>query len=618
MLVNEYILNCSNEELPQYVLNKRRSYNQIDKSIILNKEHQIKSISEGICKTGKYLYCEGKFEFHFFFSKNRIKNSKRLFVLFFAARSFDVVDGKKKFRELPFFPRWSYSQFLDGDVLCIEDPMYYKHPELHIGWMFGSQNENLIENFTEIVKNIIAINEYSLNDVFLIGSSCGGYAALQVGGKLSGSNVITINPQIFINKYKYYFSEFCKHLNLTKEDIDNDKYDRFATDKIIFESKSRFVIACNLLSKEDYQEQILDLANKYGIKLNYGITKLKNLTIWLYQAEAKNPHSTMEDNNLIYALLNLCGQSNLDENLYILFSEIWAKNFEMKNKLDTAYSQNLTAVQSKITSSRIAAPLPPKNFVTELRFSEKFDIESLLIVCSHKHNFSFYKYEFGFNTLFITDTSNSYYTLYAGRLTDYIKSIVVNKKIKRVCFVGCSKAGFASILLSGLLSKYCPEIEVNFCSFSPQTMIYPINSNLYFPSYKALLKRAEKDENIRICLQKYGDVNNYIDQDNLLGRIYYSEFNEPDYIEQHHIKSVKVSKHPLPFSFHGTIMAFAINTSDKEEVREMIDRIYSNSQNEVDLGASLPKDKNILVNEIMSIKIPNLRKVVYDTLYRLC
>lgn len=47
----------------------------------------------------------------------------------------------------------------------------------------------------------------------------------------------------------------------------------------------------------------------------------------------------------------------------------------------------------------------------------------------------------------------------------------------------------------------------------------------------------------------------------------------------------------------------------------MVNSVYKNSKNEIDLGASLPKDKDILVEEISSLKIPSLKQLIFDIFY---
>ncbi|MBO9116804.1 MAG: hypothetical protein J7E09_20645 [Escherichia coli] len=616
MIFKYFNQNYTNEELPARILEQRILYRTPNKELLAQEEKAISSFTSiRTSRAGRYSIKSDvsgggeAYDYHVFYSPNTSiqtsSDKRKLYVLFFAARSFEKVDGIKKFRALPFFPRWSYSNFLDGDVLCIEDPMYYMYPNLHVGWMYGNNKYSILDNLAQGLNEFIS-SRFRKQNVCLIGSSCGGYAALQIGAKLNGVNVVTVNPQIYIQNYKYYFNEFVKIVNVDRSLIDNDS--RFQTDALILGSNSRFVIACNMLSKEDYDDQMLEFSSRVGAKLQYGVTEYQNVRLWLYQAEADNPHSTMEDHNLIFALLNLVAEDKVDNTLYEMLSEVWANNFELKKKNSKVVIDNQRAENSSKPKQR----LPPKHFDVELRWNSDLNKDRLLIVCSHKQNFAFYKYPFKQNTLFISDKQDTYFTLYAGRLMDYIKEVIVDNGVKDVVFLGCSKGGFGAMLLASLCAKYCPNKNVRFISFSPQTIIYPFNSNLYFPSYKTLMTRAQTDENIRICLERYGNVTKLLGLSNLSGEIHYSEFNEPDNIEQHRVSSCNVRKYPYPFSFHGTISAFAVEDNSIDKIRTMVTSIYKNSQREVDLGASLPKEPEELVNQICRVKVSSLQKIVSD------
>lgn len=331
MIFREFNQNFSNEELPIKILEQRIGYRSIDRKKLQVKEitiENLKYIRDDIY--GRYIVTGvgDKYPLHIFFNPYRTTNGERkLYICFFAAREVKNENGHEKFRDVPFYPRWSYSNFLDGDVLCIEDPMYYRYGNLHIGWMFGSLEFNLLDDVSLKLDEFIK-SRYNKKNVYLIGSSCGGYAALQIGARLNGVSVITINPQIFINNYKYYFTKFLK---ITGIDKLNNNDDRLNTDKLMANSDSTFVIACNMLSDEDYYDQFLKLATNIDIKINYGVTKKNNILLWAYQAQWNNPHSTMEDHNLIYALINLVQCPVVDKNLYLLFSEIWSNNFTLRS-----------------------------------------------------------------------------------------------------------------------------------------------------------------------------------------------------------------------------------------------------------------------------------------------
>ena len=111
----------------------------------------------------------------------------------------------------------------------------------------------------------------------------------------------------------------------------------------------------------------------------------------------------MEDHNLIFALLNLVAEDKVDNTLYEMLSEVWANNFELKKKNSKVVIDNQRAENSSKPKQR----LPPKHFDVELRWNSDLNKDRLLIVCSHKQNFAFYKYPFKQNTLFISDKQDT-------------------------------------------------------------------------------------------------------------------------------------------------------------------------------------------------------------------
>ena len=98
----------------------------------------------------------------------------------------------------------------------------------------------------------------------------------------------------------------------------------------------------------------------------------------------------------------------------------------------------------------------------------------------------------------------------------------------------------------------------------------------------------------------------------MTGEIHYSEFNDPDNCEQHKIDSCNVRKYPYPFRFHGTVTAFAIDVNSDEQINNFVSAIYKNAKNEIDLLSTLPKKQEDLINQIRSVKLPSLKKLIFD------
>lgn len=98
------------------------------------------------------------------------------------------------------FDRWSWKDDLSGNLICIEDPMYSKFPDIFIGWYFGDKNQSYLEPIARFIKKICQI--YHFNQIVLLGSSASGFAACYLSQFFSNIIVLALNPQVDISKWK--------------------------------------------------------------------------------------------------------------------------------------------------------------------------------------------------------------------------------------------------------------------------------------------------------------------------------------------------------------------------------------------------------------------------------
>lgn len=254
------------------------------------------------------------------------------------------------------------------------------------------------------------------------------------------------------------------------------------------------------------------------------------------------------------------------------------------------------------------------NYKMELRKYQTPILSNALIVsCSHKANYAFYKYPFDIDTLFISDLRSTYFTYLAGTLARKISDIVALQGYDRICFVGCSKGGYGSILLSSLVGEIASAIRCSFLSFAPQTRIFPQNNNLSFPSYRKLIELANRDRKIYDCLILYGDLSKYLAKKEAHGRIIWSENNRKDNNEIQRILSYAgpgVIKMAMPFSFHATALPFYIDYSDESTLSRALEKLMPNQRDE-DVSENIDNISKIK-KEIESCKyLPTLKDLIY-------
>lgn len=254
---------------------------------------------------------------------------------------------------VPEFKRWTYYQFLPGSMLNIADPMYRAHKALKLGWWYGDEENNLRQYTAELILKIAKMMGISNHSIYLIGSSGGGAAAIQVGHLIPGSTVIAINAQIKLSLY-YYHEVFTQitGINVTGE----DKFGRNDTVELLREQQgeTKYLLISNVKSYFDVV-QIEHMKRSLNKIPSYGLSMLSdNAVLWLYDAVTSHkggPHGAQEYHEMLYAILSLAHYiragkdiENVKE-LYLCFTELWRDHFlqieKGKNELRALQSNNI-------------------------------------------------------------------------------------------------------------------------------------------------------------------------------------------------------------------------------------------------------------------------------------
>lgn len=205
------------------------------------------------------------------------QNSKSLFIIFSGARSLDKD-------VLPVFKRWSYYMFIDSIVLNIADPMFYEYDKLKLGWYYGNKERSYIKDLSIIITKVRELLGIDTSDLYLFGSSGGGYVALQLSMYLKNATYIAINPQLKISRYSYA-KEFMRLTGVDFNELDVHRRDdtiNIVKDNINSNS-GKFLILQNVQEKSDCVDHFFPLLRNLGIeKLHLGLNDFNNLTVWLY------------------------------------------------------------------------------------------------------------------------------------------------------------------------------------------------------------------------------------------------------------------------------------------------------------------------------------------------
>lgn len=128
------------------------------------------------------------------FMWRRRPGANRLFVFFSGA-----INRSKN--RPPFFHRWSWAPKFPGHCLFFSDPELWNSTDVGLAWFAGNRNSNHLDNIINLILTAASRSGVPNNNIWMYGSSGGGFAALMAAAHCQGSSVTCINPQISIRKY---------------------------------------------------------------------------------------------------------------------------------------------------------------------------------------------------------------------------------------------------------------------------------------------------------------------------------------------------------------------------------------------------------------------------------
>ena len=243
------------------------------------------------------------------------------------------------------FQRWSYSYYLNANVLAINNPMYHIASDLYCGWYLGTKDEDYIEYIVRLVKKMCTLHNIPTSNVTFMGSSSAGTAAIHCSCYLQNSMSFSINPQILPNVGTGMLNDYAK-MGVSLDEL-NER--RTNTIELLRKTNSKNIICVNIRSDKDLFP-LFDVSDQLNIKLEYGLNINQNNTvyIWLFEAFGNRlAHGTFEDRPMLYAidyLINLIqNNKEIDCNLVRIFSEFWFERYKnetnhISEMMDVLYS----------------------------------------------------------------------------------------------------------------------------------------------------------------------------------------------------------------------------------------------------------------------------------------
>lgn len=101
---------------------------------------------------------------------------------------------------LPIFVRWRYQLEMGaGPTMAVADPTLDLSDSMRLGWYLGTEAMDLVPRIADAVQKTAAA--LGTKHIVLVGSSGGGFAALQVAAHLPEAVVVAMSPQTDLRKY---------------------------------------------------------------------------------------------------------------------------------------------------------------------------------------------------------------------------------------------------------------------------------------------------------------------------------------------------------------------------------------------------------------------------------
>ena len=228
------------------------------------------------------------------------EKSRELFILLSAGGRVDDTTR---------FDRWSLSGYSEKNIICIEDPMYKLH-KLTTGWYFGTKDFSAINELKPILDKVIYDLQISHDNVTIIGSSCGGYAAISLSKVIKWCKCIAMNPQIVISNWGKSSVTLERKLNMS---LFEDALERNDISDVADDRFSKYFLMCNVNVKRDWDQQVKILFDKLApAKLTDNVYAKDNFVFYLSDNVYTRPHTNVVNSLGLILISNFLSDSCLN------------------------------------------------------------------------------------------------------------------------------------------------------------------------------------------------------------------------------------------------------------------------------------------------------------------
>lgn len=240
----------------------------------------------------------------------------------------------------------------------------------------------------------------------------------------------------------------------------------------------------------------------------------------------------------------------------------------------------------------------PDQLLAELR-PGRFSRRAMGVHFSYDEVLTLRGIDFGLRTLDLADRQLHYYVEHVGVILALVEALVEKHALRRVCFIGTSKGGFASLLYSRLLAERRPELTVGALAMAPLTRLWPDDPKIKLPTYRNMIARAADDLVLRGALERHGDLTAPASLPNLRWIVGYGVRSSRDHRHALMLSGSSLTLAPLGYSGHNVLIPFLCADRSSKGTRRIVAAGVQRAGLNEDLATDhLSSDEERLLGEI--------------------
>ena len=322
--------------------------------------------------------------------------------------------------------------------------------------------------------------------------------ALEIRNDLE-TNIFYVRLLIKIKKYPTALAVIEK---LTKQNRSNYIVDELAAH--IHTKKGNFDRAIALLETAIQKRPTLKAATTALARLYYLKEDIERAAVYIKQSINHSPQKM--DVNALKGRIDTSLGNLKEAHRHFLWCEEESQTFisaiDLANtELDRGNIENYQKFFSKAIERCFSFTIPPSKRLDALNSATLY-----ITLSPHAGNFILTKYPFKGDVIAINDQSDTFYTFSREPIAQFLSGIIQKQNYSKVVLIGSSKGGTGAIQISTRLAEMFPDLTIQAFAFSPQTKIWPYNSNLEIHSYWTLKERCQGNKLLEKAISSNGDV----------------------------------------------------------------------------------------------------------------